>query len=127
VTLYSVFERSSDPAPAVIPETFSWFAALLPPVFALVHGLWLALLTYIIVLVTLGVAALYLGGEAGMWLYILLALLIGFEAPGFRRAKLRSQGWVWRADLVAAAEDLAQTAWLSRKPTTTMPSEVSPV
>jgi hypothetical protein len=115
VTLYSVFERSSDPAPAVIPETFSWFAALLPPVFALVHGLWLALLAYVIFVVVLGVAGLYLGAEAVTWLYVLAAILIGFEAPGFRRAKLKAQGWTWQAELVAGAEDLAQTEWLSRK------------
>ena len=32
MTLYSVYERSDEIAPAVVPETFSWAAAILPPV-----------------------------------------------------------------------------------------------
>ena len=33
MTLYSVFDRAgADPTPAAVPESFSWFAALLPPV-----------------------------------------------------------------------------------------------
>jgi hypothetical protein len=115
VTLYSVFERSSDPAPAVVPEKFSWFAALLPPVYALVHGLWLGLIGYIVLVAALVLAGLYLGDDAGFWLYVLAAILIGFEAPALRRAKLKSGGWTYRTDVVAAAEDLAQTEWLKRK------------
>lgn len=116
MTLYAVFERPSDPEPAVVPETFSWFAALLPPVYALVHGLWLGLLGYVVLVVALGSAALYLG-EATFWLYVLAAALIGFEAPALRGAKLVARGYSYRSDVIAAAEDLAQTEWLKRKPT----------
>lgn len=116
MTLYSVFERSNEIAPAVVPEKFSWLAALLPPVYALVHGLWLGLVLYVVAVVALGVAGLWIGFEAGFWLYVLLALLIGFEAPAFRRRKLVARGWTWRADVVAGAEDLAQRDWLRRQP-----------
>jgi hypothetical protein len=115
VTVYSVFERSSEPAPAVVPETFSWFAAMLPPVYALVHGLWLGLIGYVVLVSLVTFAGLYLGDEAGFWLYILAAILIGFEAPALRRAKLAASGWSYRTDVVAGAEDLAQTEWLKRK------------
>ena len=93
MTLYSVFERHSDPAPAVVPEKFSWFAALLPPVYAVVHGLWLGLIGYVVLVAALVGASLYLGDDAGFWLYVLAAVLIGFEAPALRRAKLRSSRW----------------------------------
>ena len=118
MTIYSVFERPNEIAPTVVPEKFSWFAALLPPVYALYHGLWLGLLAYVVATVAIGAASrLWLGGEAGFWLYMLLAILIGFEAAGFRRAKLRAKGWSYRSDVVAGAADLAQRDWLLRKPT----------
>jgi hypothetical protein len=43
MTVYAVFDRDANLVPAVVPERFSWFAAFLPPVFAIVHGLWLEL------------------------------------------------------------------------------------
>jgi hypothetical protein len=115
VTVYSVFERPDEIAPAVVPEKFSWLAALLPPVHALVHGLWLGLLLYAVAIVSLVLASFWLGGGAAFWLYVLLAMLIGFEAPAFRRRKLRTSGWTYRSDVVAGAEDLAQRDWLSHK------------
>jgi len=117
VTIYSVFERPNEIAPTVVPEKFSWFAAVLPPVYALVHGLWLGLFAYVAAVVAIVAASLWLGGEAGFWLYVLLAVLIGFEAAGFRRGKLRAKGWIYRSDVVAGAADLAQRDWLLRRPT----------
>ena len=35
MTLYSVFERPDEIVPVVVPEKFSWFAALLQPAFIL--------------------------------------------------------------------------------------------
>jgi hypothetical protein len=116
VTIYSVFERPDEPAPAVVPEKFSWFAALLPPVYALVHGLWFGLFAYVVALVGLGFASLWIGGEAVAWLYLLFAVLIGFEAAGLRRGKLLARGWTYGGDVVAGAEDLAMRDWLVRKP-----------
>ena len=117
MTIYSVFERPNEIAPTVVPEKFSWFAAVLPPVYALFHGLWLGLFAYVAAAVAIVAASLWLGGEAGFWLYVLLAVLIGFEAAGFRRGKLRAKGWIYRSDVVAGAADLAQRDWLLRRPT----------
>lgn len=115
MTIYSVFERSNEIAPAVVPEKFSWLAALLPPLYALVHRLWLGLFFYCVALVALGAASLWIGGGAVAWLYLLFAALIGFEAPALRRAKLKARGWTYRSDIVAGAADLAQRDWLIRK------------
>jgi hypothetical protein len=113
VTLYSVFERPNEIAPAVVPEKFSWAAAILPPIYALYHGLWLGLFLHVVAVAAIVAASLWVGGEAGFWLYVLLAVLGGFEAAGFRRAKLKRKGWTYRSDVVAAAPDLAQRDWLA--------------
>lgn len=115
MTLYSVFERADEIAPVVVPEKFSWAAAILPPVYALYHGLWLGLFLYILAVAAIVVASLWIGGEAGFWLYVLLAVLGGFEAAGFRRGKLKRKGWTYRSDVVAAAPDLAQRDWLASR------------
>lgn len=116
MTLYSVFERPNEIAPAVVPEKFSWAAAILPPVYALWHGLWLGLFLYVVALAAIVVASLWVGGEAAFWLYLLLAALAGFEAAGFRRGKLKAGGWTYRSDVIAAAPDLAQRDWIAARP-----------
>ena len=114
VTLFAIYERQSA-APAAIPEKFSWLAFLLPPVFALVHRLWLLLVAYIVAVIALGFAATILGGGATFWLYVLFALWIGFAAPGLRRHALVHRGWSHHGDRVAAAPDLAALSWLESK------------
>ena len=85
MTLYSLFTRNGadgpDAAPQAVAERFSWFAFLLPPVYALVHRLWLAFLGLVVVILALGFAGRWLGGDAAFWLYGLMALWFGFEAP----------------------------------------------
>ena len=114
VTLFAIYERQSA-APAAIPEKFSWAAFLLPPVFALRHGLWLLLLFYVAAVIALGLAASILGGAATFWLYVLFALWIGFAAPSLRRHALSSRGWSHRRNVTAAAADLAALSWLESK------------
>ena len=115
MTLYSVFDRRLDEAPAVVPDRFSWFAALLPPVWAAVHGLWLAFVGYLVGLALIVLVGTYLGEEAGFWLYMLFAALIGFEASNLRRRGLRGRNFVHRAELIAPADDLAQVEWMKRR------------
>lgn len=114
MTLYSIFERDNGPpaAPVAVAEQFSWLAALLPPVFGLVHGLWLELIAYVVAMAMIAGLSRWLGLEAGLLLYVLLALLIGFEAPALRRGALRRRGWIYRTELFAAAADLAGIEWL---------------
>lgn len=116
MTLFSIFERGlpAPDAPAAVPDRFSFLAALLPPVFALAHGLWLELLGYVAAVALIALASLWLGAAAGCWLYLLFAALLGFEAAAIRRAALRRRGWAWRTDLFAADGDLARVAWLER-------------
>ena len=114
VTLFAIYDRPSA-APTAIPEKFSWLAFLLPPVFALVHGLWLLLVGYIVAVIALGFAATVLGGTATFGLYVLLGLWIGSAAPSLRHHGLTHRGWSHRADRVAATPDLATLSWLESK------------
>jgi hypothetical protein len=117
MTIYAVFDRDATGAPAVVPDRFSWLAALLPPLFALLHGLWLELVVYVIAVVLLGAAAPTFGGTAIFWIYVAFALWIGFEAPAMRRSALRRRGWRFRSDIVAASSDMAELeGFRSRRP-----------
>lgn len=113
MTLYSVYARQ-DRAPAAVADRFSWFAALLPPVYALVHGLWLMLLGWVVGVLALWALGLYAGGDAAFWTYILLAVLTGLEAPTLRRTWLSRHGWRYRGEIVAPDEDLAIVETLKR-------------
>src|SRR5690606_9989240 len=102
----SIFESTrplspADLEPVAVPEKFSWLAFLLPPVFALLHGLTLFTLLWIAgVVVTIGLAV-WAGGGAAFWVYVVFALFLGFEASSFRRGRLERAGRVYRADIVA--------------------------
>jgi hypothetical protein len=115
MTLYSVFDRRQNEAPEVVPDRFSWFAALLPPVFAIVHRLWLPLVVWLVLVVAIGLLGVVLGPDMGFWTYILLSAFIGFEAGALRRRGLRRRGYLYRSELIAAAPDLAQVDWMKRR------------
>ena len=114
MTLYSVYERPND-APTAVADRFSWFAALLPPVHALVHGLWLLLGAWVVGTVTVAASSVWIGGEAAFWLYVLFATLIGFEASSFRRVKTARRGGLYRTEIVSAGEDLALVDYLKQQ------------
>lgn len=110
MTLYAIFDPrpGSLDLPAAIPETFSWFAAILPPVFLLRHGLWLETLAWILGTVALVVLARVIGDGAAFWLYVLGAVWLGLSAPGLRRHALAWRGWRLRGARVALSTDLAR-------------------
>jgi hypothetical protein len=115
MTVFSVYDRRLDEPPAVVPDRFSWFAALLPPVFGIAHGLWLATLGWFVGVMAIGGLSLWLGADAGFWLYVLFAAWFGWEASGFERRALRRRGFVYRTERIAAAGDLAQVDWIKRR------------
>ena len=118
MTLYSIFEKpqakaAKDRAPVAIAERFSWSAMLLTPLYALLHGLWLLLLFWVALVIGLAFASRLIGPEAVGWLYVLVAVFLGFEAPALRRDWLLFRGYQWRGDIIASGEDLAQRDYLS--------------
>jgi hypothetical protein len=115
MTQFSVFDRRLDEAPALVPDRFSWFAALLPPVYGIAHRLWLATLVWVALVAGIGILSLWLGSEAGFWLYVLLAVLGGFEGPNLRRRGLRRRGYIYRSERFASSDDLAAVDWMRRR------------
>ena len=110
MTLYAIFDPKPGKTdlPAAIPETFSWFAALLPPIFLLAHGLWLELVAWVLAVLALMVLSGFVGDDAAVLLYTLGAAWLGFAAPGLRRHALQWRGWSHRGERVALSADMAQ-------------------
>ena len=112
MTVYSVYARQSD-APIAVADRFSWSAALLPPVHALVHGLWVMLGLWVVKLAVLAALSLWIGGGTALWLYVLLAAWFGFAAAGFARRKAERAG-TYAGEWIAADADAALVSYLSR-------------
>ncbi|MBU1306797.1 MAG: DUF2628 domain-containing protein [Alphaproteobacteria bacterium] len=110
MTLYAIYDpKPGRPdLPVAVPESFSWLAALLPPVFLIAHGLWLELVAFIFKLVALAVLADYIGGDAAFALYLLAAVWLGLAAPGLRRHALGWRGWAHRGTRIALSAEMAQ-------------------
>ena len=110
MTLYAIFDPKPvrPDLPAAIPEKFSWLAALLPPVFLAVHGLWLELVAWLLKVVALVVLSNFIGDDAAFLLYVVAAIWLGFAAPGLRRHALQWRGWTARGERVALSADMAQ-------------------
>lgn len=126
MTVYSIFEKPQGKAakdrardlvpPVAVSDRFSWFAAILAPIYALVNGLWLVLVFWIALVLGLAYISRVIGGDAAGALYLLVAVFIGFEASAFRRDALLARGYIWRGDLIAQDQDLAERDFLSRPP-----------
>ncbi|MBI4922209.1 MAG: DUF2628 domain-containing protein [Devosia nanyangense] len=119
MTLYSIFEKpqgkaATGRAPVAVAERFSWLAALLPPIFALLNGLWLLGVFWVALVLGLAYIGRVIGADAAFWLYVLVAVFMGFEAPAFRRDGLVARGFVWRGDMIAGGADLAERDFLAR-------------
>lgn len=122
MTVYSIFEKPQGKAaknraallvpPVALPDRFSWLAALLPPVFAVLNGLVLLLVFWIALAAGLLYASRVIGADAAFWLYVVVAIFLGFEAPAFRRDGLLARGFIWRGDVVARGEDIAARDYL---------------
>ena len=112
MTLFALYRSVDDPTaiPVAIPERFSWFAALLPPIHALTHRLWDQLGLSVVGVVALVFAARYLGPDATIWLYILLAVACGFAAPSAQRRALKRRGFAPLGHRLSADADLARLA-----------------
>lgn len=113
MAIYSVFTREGEPEPQAVPDRFSWLAALLPPIHALVHGLWLWFGLCIAAVAGLIGIGFVIGADAAFWLYLLFALFIGFEAGALRRASLVRRHYVHRGERVAPDEETAALSWLA--------------
>jgi hypothetical protein len=86
--LYTVHHKGSGEV-RVIADRFDWFAFLLPPLWAVWHGLWIILAGQV-----LAVALTALWSPLAMAPAVAgLALIAGFEGGAVRRAELGLRRW----------------------------------
>jgi hypothetical protein len=91
---------------------FSWWAAVLPPLWLLRHRLWLGFVLYMLFSTVFGLALEFadIADPAATALGLALSVLIGVSAHDFRRWTLARHGWrmagVLRADTADDAESL---------------------
>lgn len=90
-----------------IRDGFSRLALVSPPVWMLVHRLWLHAVLFVIVATGLTVCADALGAEsAGIPVIIALNVLVALESGEIRQRHFLSKGWT--IDAVIAADNLDQ-------------------
>ncbi|MFN4163303.1 MAG: DUF2628 domain-containing protein [Ferrovibrio sp.] len=104
-------KTGGDPQVVAVGSGFSWWAAIVPPLWLLRHRLWLGLIGYLLLSLLWG-AALELGDiaePAATVLALGLSFLIGAMAADYRRWTLARRGWrfvdVQRAEDAAEAEE----------------------
>ena len=114
MTLFALYRSIDDPTalPVAVSERFSWFAALLPPLHALLHRHWGQLGLFVLGLGALLASARFIGTDAAFWLYVLLALAFGFAAPGAARRAMKRRGFAPLGHRLAADADQARLAAL---------------
>ena len=126
-------EASADPERfAFVRDGFYFWAFLLGPLWMLWRRLWLVALLYV---------ALSMGLQLALWalsapdfvrfaVWLLFALLIGFEAGTLRRWTLTRRGWknlgVVVGDDVESAERRFFAAWPPQRPPAPSPASPSP-
>src|SRR5262245_52105247 len=93
-----------------VRDGFHFWAFLLAPLWMLRHRMWLEFIVYLLLVGGLTFALRRLGIEetAGAWVALLLALLIGMEAPSLRRWKLSRRGFEYRGVVVADDLEIAE-------------------
>ncbi|MFQ5566366.1 MAG: hypothetical protein ACE5EU_08390 [Paracoccaceae bacterium] len=94
--LYTVHHKGSGDI-RVIADRFDWFAFLLPPFWAVWHGLWITLAGQVL---AVAVAALW-SPLAVLPVFAGLTAILGFEGAAVRRAELGLRRWR-RAGVVEA-------------------------
>lgn len=78
-----------------VKDGFTWMAALFAPAWMFVNRLWLALIIYLVVAFSIGLALTMLG-VAPFWVSmasIAMGVFIGLEADSIRRWTLARRGW----------------------------------
>ncbi|CAH2600699.1 protein of unknown function [Rhodovastum atsumiense] len=100
MTIWTAYLRQGRP-PVLVPETFSWGAALFGPLWLAVHGAWIAAVLALCAGLALGLA---LPAPAGTLAALALAWFLGLTGQDLRRWSLEQRGWRL-AGVVAAPDD----------------------
>jgi hypothetical protein len=122
-------EAAADPERfAFVRDGFHFWAFLLGPLWMLRRRLWLVLILYLLLVIVLQVGLWFVG--AGGWLKfiagVLLAMLVGLEAPTLRRWTLGRRGWLTVGVVVADDLEMAERRFFDRWVDRPQPVNVPP-
>ena len=95
---------------AFVRDGFHFWAFALAPLWLLLHRLWLAFVIYVIAcgLIGVGLSVLRAPASAQVLAWLLIALLVGFEAPSIWRWTLARRGWATLGFVVAEDAEIAE-------------------
>jgi hypothetical protein len=93
-----------------VRDGFHAWAFVLAPLWLLLHRLWLAFAIYLVGYGLLGVALAFVRVPANLQLLVplLIALLVGFEAPSIWRWTLTRRGWATLGFVVGEDAEMAE-------------------
>jgi hypothetical protein len=123
---------------AFVRDGFHFWAFLLAPFWMLRHRMWLECIFYLLLVggLTFVVRRLGIEESAGFWVALLLAVLVGMEAPSLRRWKLSRRGFEYRGVVVGEDREHAERrffdGWVAQgdrepaKPSAPPPSPFGP-
>jgi hypothetical protein len=109
-------ETTSAPERFVfVRDGFHFWAFLFAPLWLLLHGLWLALVIYVVGygVVIGGLAFLHASANVQFLVGLLTALLIGFEASSIWRLTLARRGWTTLGFVVGEDTEIAEQRFFS--------------
>lgn len=93
----------------LVRERFSWASLLFAPLVLLRHGLWLAFLAYVALQVLIGFAIVYFElDDVAVALLAFANLVVAFELPGLRGAKLEARGYDEAGAVIAPTLEAAE-------------------
>ena len=120
-TVHQPPRREGRPVPGperfvFVRDGFHVWAFLLPPLWMLLHRLWLVLLGYVVVIVAVTVAFAVVGIPqwADALASLLFGILIGLEAATLRRWTLTRRKWTQLGYVVAEDEELAEQRFFAQ-------------
>src|SRR6185312_16194249 len=99
-----------------VRDGFHFWAAVASVIWLLWHRLWLALIGWVVLTVAIdfGMAALGTGRGAILFVDLLLAILMGFEAASLQRWTLSRRNWRQLDIVVAADAESAERRFFDR-------------
>lgn len=101
---------------AFVRDGFHFWAAVLTVIWLAWNRLWLALIGWIVLMAAIqyGLAKLGAGGDAILFVDVLIAVLVGFEAASLQRWTLSRRNWRQLDIVVADDEESAERRFFDR-------------
>lgn len=110
--VFSAHTRAAA-APVLVPERFSWGAAILGPFWLFAHRAWIAGILAVVAALMIGWLA---PGEWKVPLAVALGVLLGLFGQDLRRWSLARRGFLMAHVVAARDQDEALARLLARRP-----------